>query len=101
MTIDNRTGTPVVGKTLEASRVEEGVAYEVAYDDGAATTWRQSNCTRGDGRRFGGCAVEDGIVLQERAGEAVLLAVAFDVRAIGPDSETALTVVVEIGASDD
>ena len=34
---------------------------------------------------------------QERAGEAVLLAVGFDVRIVGPDGETNLTMVVEVG----
>ena len=39
----------------------------------------------------------DGVAVQERADEAVLLAVGFDVRIVGPDGETELTVVVIVG----
>ena len=57
----------------------------------------ETGCTTGDGKRFGDCEVHDGVVLQERAGESVLLAVAFDVRIVGPDGQTELVVVVEVG----
>jgi len=82
---------------LETARLEEGVAYEVQYNGTAAEAWVDDNCDRGDGKRFGDCAVDDGVATQERAGEAVLLAVGFDVRAVGPDGETDLTVVIEVG----
>lgn len=49
------------------------------------------------GKRLGPCEHLEVIVLQERAGEAVLLAVAFDADVIGPDGETELTVVIELG----
>lgn len=38
-------------------------------------TWYEDNCDRGDGKWFGDCAVDDGVVIQERAGEAILAAV--------------------------
>lgn len=55
------------------------------------------NCESGWGKRFGPCETVDGVVLQQRADEAVLLAVAFDVSVVGPNGETELTVVVDMG----
>jgi hypothetical protein len=83
--------------TLETSRLEEGVAYEVEYNATAAVEWTAEYCERGDGRRFGPCETDGGVAMQERAGEAVLLAVAFDVRVVGPDAMTELTVVMAVG----
>lgn len=85
-------------ETLERSRLESGVVYDVAYNASAASAWSERNCTAGDGKRFGPCETYDGVVVQERAGEAVLLAVAFDVSVVGPDGRSELTVVVEVGA---
>ena len=82
---------------LETARLQEGVAHEVRYNSTVAEEWVDDNCDRGDGKRFGDCAVDGGVATQERAGEAVLLAVGFDVRAVGPDGKTELTVVVEVG----
>lgn len=84
-------------ETLETSRLESGVVYDTTYNDTAAESWRDDNCDRGPGRRFGDCVSDDGIVLQERADEAMLLAVAFDVRISRPDGEMELTVVVDVG----
>ncbi|WP_254838430.1 DUF7261 family protein [Natronomonas marina] len=84
-------------ESLETARLEEGVTYVVRYNDTAAAEWIDDNCVTGDGKRFGNCAVDGGVASQERAGEAVLLAVAFDVRVVGPDGETTLTVVVDVG----
>ena len=82
---------------LETARLEEGVAHEVRYNSTVAEEWVDDNCDRGDGKRFGDCAVDGGVVTQERAGEAVLLAVGFDIRIVGPDGESELTVIVEVG----
>ena len=84
-------------ETLETSRLEAGVAYDVEYNDTRAAEVAAGDCPGGPGRRFGDCTALEGVVLQERAGEAVLLAVAFDVRVVGPDGEADLTVVVEVG----
>lgn len=86
-------------ETLERSRLESGVVYSVNYNTTAASAWTSDGCESGDGKRFGPCEVDSGVVLQERAGEAVLVAVAFDVDIVGPDVETQLTVVVEVGGS--
>lgn len=83
--------------TLETSRLEEGVAYDVSYNATAAAAWTSEHCDRGDGKRFGPCETDGGVAMQERAGEAVLLAVALDVRVVGPDAETDLTVVLVVG----
>ncbi|QLD90394.1 hypothetical protein HWV07_15665 [Natronomonas salina] len=83
--------------TLESSRLESGIVYDVSYNQTAATEWAGENCDSGPGKRFGDCETDGGVVLQERADEAVLLAVGFDVRAVGPDAETDLTLVVEVG----
>lgn len=84
-------------ETLESSRLDAGVAYDVSYNSTAASEWTTEHCDTGPGKQFGECEIDGGIVLQERADEAVLLAVGFDVRVIGPDGETDLTVVVEVG----
>lgn len=59
--------------------------------------WTAANCNRGPGRRFGDCETDGGVVRQERAGKTVLLVVGFDVRIVGPDAVTDLTVVAEVG----
>lgn len=83
-------------ETLNASRVEEGVAYAVTYDRPAARGWARDNCPRGEGRRFGPCRAVDGVVVQERAGETTVLAVGYDVTVTTPRSERELTFVVRV-----
>ena len=84
-------------ETLETSRLERGVVYDVSFNTTVAEMWRAEHCESGDGNAFGECLVDDGVVLQERADEAVLLAVGFDIEVVGSDSEAELTVVVEVG----
>ncbi|MCY4732324.1 hypothetical protein KY092_17360 [Natronomonas gomsonensis] len=69
----------------------------MAYNDTAAREWTNENCQRGAGKRFGACESNGGVVVQNRADEAVLLAVGFDIEAVGPGGKTELTVVIEIG----
>lgn len=82
---------------LEASRVEAGTAYAVAYNATAAGRWAGANCPRGPGRQFGDCRAVDGVVVQERAGETTVLAVAFDVRATTERGRRGATLVVRVG----
>lgn len=82
---------------LETSRLEQGVAYDFPNNESAAGDWATANCEPSDGKRFGDCEVDGGVAMQERAGEAVLLTVALDVRVVGPDGEIEFTVVVEVG----
>jgi hypothetical protein len=72
------------------------VAYAVRYNRSAASAWVDEQCPRGDGRWFGHCRSVDGVVVQERAGETTVLAVAYDVRITTPRGERALTFVVRI-----
>lgn len=85
--------------TLETAALNEGLAREVGYNDTTATEWADANCESGPGKRFGDCVTDDGVVLQERAGEAVLVAVAFDVTLVGSDGESEMTVVTEVAGT--
>ncbi|USZ69226.1 hypothetical protein NGM10_05660 [Halorussus salilacus] len=80
---------------LRSSRVESGTVYRVEYNRTAAESWRESNCPSGPNRQFGDCEAQDGVVVQERAGETHVLAVAFDVRVTSERNEFDLTIVVE------
>lgn len=86
----------VTAKQLEGSQVESGVARTVAFNASAAGDWASDSCPRGPNRRFGDCEAVGGLVLQERAGEATLVAVAVDVRATDERGWTAVTAVVEV-----
>jgi hypothetical protein len=44
--------------------------------------------------QFGRCVAFDGFVLQERAGDATLLAVAVDLRVVGPDERSRVTLLL-------
>jgi len=81
-------------ESLRTSRIAKGTAYAVAYDQTAATAYAREHCPGGDGRAFGDCEAIDGVVVQERAGETTVLAVAFEVVVTTPDGETTVTVVV-------
>ena len=82
-------------RTLEASRVTEGVAYDVQENATAATQWDASFDNTGPGRQFGPTAVDGGLVFQTRAGQTHLVAVAFDLHVTTDRGTTRLTVVVE------
>jgi hypothetical protein len=79
---------------LRSSRVESGTVYQVEYNQSAAESWRRANCPSGPNRQFGSCEARQGVVVQERAGETHVLAVAFDVRVTTEDAEMHLTMVV-------
>ncbi|MFC6951753.1 DUF7261 family protein [Halorubellus litoreus] len=80
--------------SLETARVARGVAYAVGYDQAAASAYASEHCPGGDGRAFGDCEAIRGVVVQERAGETTVLAVAFEVTVTTPDGETTVEVVV-------
>jgi hypothetical protein len=82
-------------RTLEASRVTEGVAYDVRENATAAARWEARFDTSGPGRQFGSSSVDGGLVFQTRAGQVHLVAVAFDVHVTTDRGTTRLTVVVE------
>lgn len=78
-------------RTLERARLGEGVVLNVSYSDSLA---RRMDCPSGDGRTFSDCEVDDGVVVQERAGETVVLAVAFEIRVTEQKGTTAFDHVV-------
>jgi hypothetical protein len=82
-------------KSLRSSRVESGTVYQIGYNQTAAEKWRQTNCPGGPDRQFGDCEAQQGVVVQERAGETHVLAVAFDVRVTTERGETELTLTVK------
>lgn len=83
--------------TLERSRVEEGVVYNVTYNDSRATAWEADNCPGGPDRQFGSCAVDRAVVVQKRAGQTHALAVAVDVRVRMAAGRWRATLVVRVG----
>jgi len=85
---------------IEAAQVDRGVAATIEQNASAAVAWRSENCPSGSGREFGACAARGGLVLQERAGETHLVAVAFDVTVVSERGETELTVVVRLGSGE-
>ncbi len=82
---------------IEASQVRRGVAVRIERNASAATDWATENCPVGAGRVFGDCEAIGGMVVQERAGQTHLLAVAYDLRVVDDRGETALTVVIQAG----
>lgn len=87
-------------ETLEASRVASGTVYTVSYNATAAAAWASANCPGGPGREFGTCTADRGVVVQERAGETTVVAVAYDVQVTSERAERSLTLVVRVvGAS--
>lgn len=82
---------------LETARLEDGVVAEVEYAAPAAENVADGACPGGDQRAFGPCEAHDGVVVQERAGETVVVAVAFDLTVSRTDGVTELQVVVDLG----
>lgn len=80
--------------TLRSSRVERGTAYRVAYNQSAAAAWADAHCPDGSGRQFGPCRADRGVVVQQRAGETVVVAAAFDVTVVSERGVTEVTMVV-------
>jgi len=67
---------------LERSRLGDAVAVRVTENASAAAPVA---CPDGPGRAFGDCERDGGVVVQERANETVVVAVALDVRVTIPD----------------
>lgn len=80
--------------TLESSRVEDGVVYQAASNDSAASTVATSDCPGGPNRQFGSCDAIDGVVVQDRLGETHVVAAAFDVTITTQRGRTEVTLVI-------
>lgn len=89
----NRTLDLTFGQ-VEQSRLQSSIAYEVRQNSSAAVDTATDNCPRGPDRAFGSCETRGGIVVQERAGETHILAVALDVRVTSERGRTDVTFVV-------
>jgi len=84
--------------TLEQSQLEDRVTHQLSYNQSRGVLWASENCPRGPDRQFGKCESIDGIVVQDRAGQTHVLAVAVDLSTTGPDSERSLTTVIHTPA---
>lgn len=80
---------------LRSARVEGGTVYRVAYNQSATSDWAARNCPSGPNRQFGACTADRGVVVQNRAGQTHVLAVAFDVRIVTERGQMELVLVVE------
>jgi hypothetical protein len=78
---------------LERAHAAESRSLSIELQDTAATQWARSRCPEGRGRDFGPCRAVGGIVLQERAGEATVVAAAFRIRIVSPAGSTTVTTV--------
>jgi hypothetical protein len=81
---------PAVG-AVERARLADGVVVQV---DENATRAAAVDCPTGNGRVFGSCERFGGVVVQDRAGETVVVAVAVDVRVTTPDATARFTRVL-------
>lgn len=81
---------------IESPNDPASVAVDVTYNQSRASRYAATACPGGGpGRAFGPCDAIRGVVVQERAGEAVVVAVALDVRVVTPAGWTAVSDVYE------
>lgn len=85
---------------IERRDLEGGRHHVVERNATAATAWADERCPSGDGREFGACEAVAGVVLQERAGDAHVLAVAVDVRTVTEDGSYDGTYVLDAALGD-
>jgi hypothetical protein len=90
-----REGLHPTLESLNRSALARTTVVQVTYNTSLAATWRGRNCPSGPARQFGPCAADRGLIVQERAGETHVLAVAFDVRVVSDDSQLVAHPVVE------
>jgi len=83
-------------RTVERSRVDDGVAYRIRYNASAAVATARQACPGGPDRQFGACRARGGVVVQPRNGRTHVLAVAFDVRVVTPDRRARATFVLPV-----
>jgi len=83
-------------RSLERSRVAEGVVYEVRYDPAAAATAARTACPGGPDRQFGPCRARDGVVVQSRHNTTHVLAVALEVSVVTPHRRARATFVLPV-----
>lgn len=83
--------------TVETAGIESGRAAEIEYAPDRAAEWvSDERWQEGVAGEFEAPTAHGGVVVQRRAGEYVVVAVAFDVESTAPDRTVRRTVVVEI-----
>jgi hypothetical protein len=88
-----------LGPTITAvttAQLQNGIAYDIAYNQSRGEQWATDNCPGGPSREFGPCDTSDGVVIQERQGQTYVLAVAFDIETTTPEREERVTTVIQI-----
>lgn len=85
---------------VETSEVEGGRVHEVAGNASAARNWAGANCPSGPARQFGDCVAVGHVALQERAGDAHVLAIAVDVETVTDESRYRGTYVLDAELGD-
>ncbi|WP_410765565.1 hypothetical protein [Haloferax sp. DFSO60] len=66
----------------------------ISRNDSAASGWALSNCPSGPYRAFGPCIADEGVVVQERAGETAIVAVVIDIDIATPRRQAELTLAI-------
>jgi len=78
-------------ETVETARLDDGIARTVRFNRTTAQRWADRRCPDGRGRSFGDCRAIDGVVVQERAGDTVVLGIGVDVRVTTERGRTNVT----------
>lgn len=81
---------------VESSAVEQSVVVRVSRNHAAASAWAAENCPSGPRRQFGACRVTDGVVVQSRAEETHVVAVAVSVRLLDRRGATRVVAVLTV-----
>jgi hypothetical protein len=81
-------------ETLERARVTEGIVAQASFNASVADERAGDQCPSGPGRAFGSCEADRGVVVQERTGRTLVLAVGYDLTVTTDDRTTRLTTVV-------
>ena len=89
------SGFDARAEVIESADVEGGRVHEIERDQNAAQAWADDHCPGGPDRQFGPCTVDRGVVLQERAGDAHVLAIAVEVRTVTDGGEYRGTYVLD------
>ena len=80
---------------LQRANVESGHAVTATFNRTVAQEWANRNCPSGPGRAFGPCEADRGVVVQERDGRTLVLAVGYDLEVTTDAERSRLSLVVE------
>ncbi|MFC7019925.1 MULTISPECIES: DUF7261 family protein [Haloarcula] len=79
---------------LRTSEVDAGTVHAATYNGTVAGAWADERCPGGPARQFGACAVDRGVLVQNRTGVTHVVGVGFDLTTTTPRGETRVTVFV-------